>query len=80
MGLFVFCWIVRPRKPYHLLIRTVSSASASISYSLYVFHMPFLVLVSALVIRHGPKLQPTFLAMGITLLILMAAVAYSSAM
>jgi peptidoglycan/LPS O-acetylase OafA/YrhL len=75
---FIYCWLSSPMGEFRPALVRVASAISAISYTFYLVHMPFIVFLTALVMRSGPKYLPDVNGVALVCAFVVACLAYAS--
>lgn len=78
-ALACYCVLNQPKKEVGSLYAKLAQSSAAVSYSLYLVHVPLIVLFSAAVLGTGPRLEARGGGLGIFLGGILAAFLYAAA-
>jgi len=79
-ALLIYAWLAKPQRPVKAWVGKLWGSLASVSYSLYVFHSPFVVFMAALILRERDRYEPSISGVGVACLVLLASMAYASIM
>lgn len=74
----VYCLVAMPTSPLPRLYEWLADRLSSISYTLYLGHTPLMVIVAALIVRGGPKLNPDSIGIAATVGLLLLAIVYAT--
>jgi peptidoglycan/LPS O-acetylase OafA/YrhL len=74
----VYCLITQPESSVPALYKRLAAHLSSISYTLYLTHHPFIVFFAALILGHGPKMQPDAAGIATTFAMLFATILYAA--
>ena len=77
-GTMVYCFNAQPEGCLPALYRSISSRLASLSYTLYACHSPFIVFLSAVILRNHVKFLPDREGIAITVAVLVVTVVYAT--
>jgi len=77
VALLVYCLIAQPEGAVSAFYVGLARRMSDLSYTLYLTHIPFVVLVAALIVRRGPKFHPDIEGILASVALLAAAMIYA---
>jgi peptidoglycan/LPS O-acetylase OafA/YrhL len=74
----IYCLVAMPARPLPRLYEWLADRLSAISYTLYLGHTPVMVILAAMIIRGGPKMNPDITGMTATAAFLLLSIVYAT--